>query len=95
MSCGNHHDTPCREVLDAIFYYIDNEMTDGATRKAISIHLEECGPCLEEYSIENRLKEMVLRSCYCESAPDTLRNAVLGQITELRLTMTEVEFRNE
>jgi len=94
MSCGNHHDTPCRDVLDAIFYYIDNEMTDGETRKAISIHLEECGPCLKEYSIENRLKEMVLRACG-ESAPDTLRNAVLGEITELRLTMTEVEFRNE
>jgi mycothiol system anti-sigma-R factor len=94
MSCGNHHDTPCREVLDAAFFYLDNEMTDGEIRKAISIHLEECGPCFKEFSLLRRLKEMVFRACG-DTAPDTLRDAVHGRITELRLTMTEIEFRSE
>ncbi len=98
MSCGNHHDTPCRDVLDAAFFYIDDEMSDGTVRRAIEIHLEECGPCLEEMSILRRLKHMVFCSCGCsngETAPDTLRDAIRGQITELRLTMTEIEIRNE
>jgi hypothetical protein len=37
---------------------------------------------------------MVFKACG-ESAPDTLRDAVRGRITELRLTMTEIEIRNE
>lgn len=94
MSCGNHHDTPCREVLEAAFFYIDDEVSDNSVRRAISIHLEECGPCLEEISLLRRLKQMVFRSCE-EVAPDTLRDAVLGHITELRLTMTEIEIRSE
>lgn len=94
MSCGNHHDTPCREVLDAAFFYIDDEVSDGAVRRAISIHLEECGPCLEEISLLRRLKQIVFRSCD-ETAPDTLRDAVRGRITQLRLTMTEIEIPNE
>lgn len=94
MSCGNHHNTPCQEVLDAVFLYIDNEMTDGEIHTAISIHLEECGPCFMEFSLLRRLKQMVFRSCG-ESAPDTLRDAVRGRITQLRLTMTEVEIRSE
>ena len=94
MSCGNHHDTPCRDVLDAAFFYLDDELNDGSLRKAIAIHLEECGPCLKELSILRRLKELVFRSC-SESAPDTLRNAIRGQITQLRLTMTEIEIRSE
>lgn len=94
MSCGNHHDTPCRDVLDAAFFYLDGEMSDGSIRKAIAIHLEECGPCLEEMSILRRLKQLV--SCSCsETAPDTLRDAIRGQITQLRLTMTEIEFHGE
>lgn len=94
MSCGNHHDTPCHDVLEAAFFYIDDEMTDSSIRKAISIHLEECGPCLEEVSLLRRLKQKVFRSCG-ETAPDTLRDAIRGHLTELRLTMTEIEIRNE
>lgn len=94
MSCGNHHDTPCRDVLEAAFFYIDDEMTDNEVRRAISIHLEECGPCLAEISFLRRLKQKVFRSC-SETAPDTLREAVRGHITQLRLTMTEIEIRNE
>ena len=94
MSCGNHHDTECRDVLDAAFLFIDDEMSDGTMRHAIEIHLEECGPCLKEMSIIRRIKELVFRSSG-DSAPDTLRKAIRGQITQLRLTMTEVEIRRE
>ena len=94
MSCGNHHDTPCRDVLEAAFFFIDDELSDGSIRRAIAIHLEECGPCLEEISFLRRLKQRVLNSCG-ESAPDTLRDAIRSQITQLRLTMTEIEFRSE
>jgi mycothiol system anti-sigma-R factor len=94
MSCGNHHDTPCQEVLDAVFLYIDNEMTDGEIHEAITIHLKECGPCFMEFSLLQRLKHRVFKSC-SESAPDTLLDAVRDRIAKLRFTMTEVEIRSE
>ena len=31
MSCGNHHDIPCDEVLEKVWIYIDGEMTDLRT----------------------------------------------------------------
>ena len=94
MSCGNPHATECSDVLDAAFLFIDDEMDDGTMRHAIEEHLEECGPCLKEMSIIRRIKELVFRSSG-DFAPDTLRKAIRGQITQLRLTMTEVDIRRD
>ena len=84
MSCGNHHDTDCREVLDRVFEYLDNEMGELDCAK-IKQHLEECGPCLQEYDLDQALKALIRRSCACESAPDELRTRVLTRITQVRI----------
>ena len=54
MSCGNHHDTDCSEVLDRVYEYLDNEMGELDCAK-IKQHLEECGPCLAEYDLDGWL----------------------------------------
>ena len=86
MSCGNHHDTDCSEVLDRVFEYLDNEM-DTLDCAKIKQHLEECGPCLREYHLDEMLKAVVRRSCACEHAPEQLRTRVLTRITEVRLEL--------
>jgi len=84
VSCGNHHDTDCREVLDRVFEYLDDEMAELDCAK-IKQHLEECGPCLQEYNLDTALKALIRRSCACEPAPDELRTKILTRITEVRV----------
>ena len=83
MSCGNHHDTDCREVLDRVFEYLDNEMAELDCAK-IKQHLEECGPCLQEYDLDQALKALVKRSCAHEEAPVQLRTSIMARITTIR-----------
>jgi mycothiol system anti-sigma-R factor len=84
VSCGNHHEIDCGEVLDRVFEYLDGEMTTDDVAK-IRQHLDECGPCLAEYGLDRMLKSLVRRSCPCEVAPDALRARIMIQITEVRV----------
>lgn len=86
MSCGNPHETDCREVLDRVFEYLDGEMTYTDVER-IRQHLEECSPCLREYDLDEMLKALVRRACGCEAAPQTLRSRILVKITEVRIQL--------
>lgn len=86
MSCGNPHETDCREVLDRVFEYLDGEMTHTDVER-IRQHLEECSPCLSEYDLDEMLKTLVRRACGCEAAPQTLRSRILVKITEVRIQL--------
>ena len=85
MSCGDPHETDCREVLDRVYEYLDSEVTADDIAK-IRHHLEECSPCLKEYDIEDHLKALVRRCCQ-EAAPADLRVRIMSQITHIRLQM--------
>ena len=85
MSCGNHHDTDCREVLDRVYEYLDSEVTSDDLRR-IRVHLEECGPCLAEYDLENALKALVRRTCQ-DQAPAELRVRIMARITQARVQL--------
>ncbi len=52
------------------------------TDSHIRQHLEECGPCLREYDLDQVLKALVRRSCAGESAPSELRIQILARITD-------------
>ena len=41
MSCGDHHDTPCDQVLPNIILYIDHEIFDNNQLNAVEIHFGE------------------------------------------------------
>ncbi|MDL4771983.1 MULTISPECIES: mycothiol system anti-sigma-R factor [Thermomonosporaceae] len=82
MSCGDHHDTPCDEVLARVYTYLDGELDQGGCGE-VREHLDECGPCLREYGLEEAVKKLVNKSCACESAPGDLRAKVLGRIEQV------------
>lgn len=85
MSCGNHHNTACTDVLHAIVLYIDHEIADQASVQAIELHIQECPPCAartaQEALINQRLKALLNRSCR-EEASEQLRNNVTAIIRE-------------
>jgi mycothiol system anti-sigma-R factor len=75
--------TDCSEVLHRVYEYLDGEMTADDTAK-IQRHLEECGPCLREYDLDQVVKAVVKRSCQCEEAPVALRTQIMTRITTIR-----------
>ena len=79
MSCGEPHDTDCREVIAEVYFYLDLEATDER-RDLIRHHLDECSPCLREYGIEQEVKVLVSRCCGGEKAPDALRERLRAKI---------------
>ena len=92
MSCGNPHDTPCDEVLQAVYAYIDGEMT-AEDHHVIREHLDECSPCLRQYGIEQEVKALVARCCGSEVAPAELRAKVVSRLAQVRVEITHVEYR--
>jgi mycothiol system anti-sigma-R factor len=84
MSCGNPHETDCRDVLERVYEYLDGELTDHDV-VAIRQHLVECAPCLSEYDLDIALKALVRRSCGCEQAPEELRAKIMLKITQVRV----------
>ena len=91
MSCGEPHETPCSEVLEKVYLYLDGE-ADDHDHDHIRIHLDECAPCLRQYGLEQAVKALVARSC-AESAPIDLRDRVLLRIQQVRIEIDQVEFR--
>ncbi len=67
------------ESLMRIYHYLDGELTTTEIRE-ISVHLEKCPACHDEYEIEALLKELVRRSCSREKAPLGLREKIQRRI---------------
>ncbi|GAB3157272.1 hypothetical protein GCM10027290_57640 [Micromonospora sonneratiae] len=82
MSCGDAHETDCREVLAEVYLYLDLECAEERTI-LIRRHLDECSPCLREYGIEQEVKALVARCCGNETAPAELRERLRLRIAEL------------
>ena len=82
-NCDGPHDPHCAEVLQRMFFFIDNEL-DRADCDQIQRHLDDCGPCLEKYDLERTVKALVQRSC-AEHAPETLRDRVLLRIRQVHV----------
>jgi mycothiol system anti-sigma-R factor len=89
MSCGNHHDTDCSEVLAEVWLFLDHEC-DQSRRALLAQHLEECGPCLGEYGLDEKLKMLLATKCGGEHAPDELKSRLRQQIRVAVLEQAEV-----
>lgn len=81
MSCGDHHDTDCSEVLAEVWLYLDGEC-DQERRALLVQHLDECSPCLVEYGLDEKLKALLARKCSGETAPEGLKDRLRRQILE-------------
>jgi mycothiol system anti-sigma-R factor len=89
MSCGKPHETDCSEVLAEVWLYLDQEC-DCERRDLLRHHLEECGPCLEQYGIEEQLKALLARKCGGDQAPAELRRRLRESIQSLIMETTVV-----
>lgn len=94
MSCGDPHETPCSEVLEQVYLYLDQEHDDDHHGQ-IRLHLDECAPCLREYGLEQAVKSLVARCCGGDVPPADLRERVMLRIQEVRIEIDQVEFRAE
>jgi len=84
MSCGNPHETPCDEVIEQVYLFIDGEIGEEG-KATIAQHLDECSPCLKEYGLEEAVKAIVRRSCGADRTPEELRAKVIARIESVRL----------
>ncbi len=94
MSCGDPHETPCSEVLENVYLYLDGE-DDPNQHGHIRIHLDECAPCLRQYGLENAVKALVARCCGGDPLPVDLRERVMVRIQQVRIEIEQVEFRTD
>ncbi|MDO5052300.1 MAG: mycothiol system anti-sigma-R factor [Pseudoclavibacter sp.] len=68
----------CELALLALEEYLHDEL--GAEQAArIRAHLEECPPCMQELLVNEKLMELVRRSCR-ERAPEHLRMRIIEAI---------------
>lgn len=82
MSCGEPHETDCREVLAEVYLYLDLECEESR-RLLIRRHLDECSPCLREFGIEHEVKQLVARCCGQETAPMELKDRLRRKLADL------------
>ena len=83
-----HDEFDCSRALLQAYDYLDGEMGPD-DRSHIRQHLEECGPCLREYDLDQMLKALVRRSCAGESAPAELRMQILARITTVTVEVRD------
>jgi mycothiol system anti-sigma-R factor len=77
--CGDPEKVDCDKALAEIYLLLDRECgTDRAAE--IRRHLETCPPCLEEYGIDEQLKQLLARKCGGDHAPDDLRSRLRASI---------------
>jgi mycothiol system anti-sigma-R factor len=76
-------------VLDTIYAYLDGEL-DTTDQSKVRQHLDECGPCLREYGLEDAVKKLIRKRC-CDPAPADLRAKVLVRIQEVRLQIDVID----
>ncbi|MDQ3405131.1 MAG: mycothiol system anti-sigma-R factor [Actinomycetota bacterium] len=81
MSCGDHHETNCSDVLSEVWLFLDQEC-DSDRRTWLTKHLDECSPCLEQYGIEEHLKILLARKCGGDQASDEFKQRLRASIRQ-------------
>lgn len=89
----------CDDALAEIYMLLDKECTperDAELRR----HIDDCPPCLEEYGIDEQIKQLLARKCGGEHAPAELKSRLKASIRNTVAerygwTMSETEIRIE
>lgn len=89
MSLDESERASCDDVLAEVWLFLDNEC-DKQRRETLQQHLDECGSCLEEYGIEEHLKDLLQRKCGGEHAPTEFRERLRASIRDRVLEQVDV-----
>jgi mycothiol system anti-sigma-R factor len=76
------HALGCSDVLDRVYSYLDGQLGENG-RAEIRQHLDECGPCLREYGLEEAVKRLVHKHCGHNAVPEDLRIKVLTRVQRI------------
>jgi len=74
-----------------VYSYLDGQLREVSLAQ-VRQHLDECGPCLREYGLEEAVRRLVHKHCGHEQVPTELRTKVLSRIQEVRAEL-EIELR--
>jgi mycothiol system anti-sigma-R factor len=72
----------CKEYLQQAYLFLDGEILSETERHEMSIHLEECSPCLERYGLEEELVMVISRLRHANPCPDRLKTRIAGLLEE-------------
>lgn len=87
MSSHLPYFTSCADVLAKVYEFLDSELSQADCSK-IQEHLDECGPCLEEFGLDQMVKDVVKRGCGCETLPEDLRSKVMIRVRAVQVQIT-------
>lgn len=79
------HDARCRDLLDALYNYVDG-CCEEKKRATLQRHVDECPSCLETLGIEQQVRDLLRKRC-SEQAPQGLRARI---VSELHVRYVEV-----
>lgn len=78
--CSDQPD--CSQVLEQVYAYLHAQIPDDQ-REQLRQHLERCGECMDEYSVESQVLQVLKRSCPCSvPAPQQLRQRVISLLSD-------------
>lgn len=69
----------CSRVLRRMNEFLDNELCD-ADAQEIREHLAACEPCLDDFDVDQVLKQLVHRCCQGQQAPEDLRHRIRASL---------------
>lgn len=69
----------CDEALAEIYLLLDHECSPDHENQ-LRKHIDDCPPCLEEYGIDEQLKQLLARKCGGDHAPDELKSKLRASI---------------
>ena len=93
---SNVNSTPCEQVLEALFLYLDHELNSEQEYQTFQVHFKECPDCnsvmLSESETLNFMKNLLRNTCN-EQAPEELIDRIMEQTALLAgATGGQVEF---
>ncbi|UOZ07609.1 MULTISPECIES: mycothiol system anti-sigma-R factor [unclassified Amycolatopsis] len=71
----------CEEALADIYLLLDRECS-AERDAALRHHIEDCPPCLEEYGIDEHIKQLLARKCGGDHAPAELKSRLRASIRQ-------------
>ena len=71
----------CEEALADIYLLLDRECSPERDA-ALRAHIDDCPPCLEEYGIDEHIKQLLARKCGGDHAPDELKSRLRASIRQ-------------
>lgn len=78
MTPSPEQDARCRDLLDALYDYVDG-YCEESKRARLQEHVDECPHCLESLGIEQQVRELLKKRC-CEPAPQGLRTRIISEL---------------